>query len=84
MKEIVCNLSGFTFEHNLYVIENGVVKQSKPVEYEYMSEEIVNTIEKTGITTIHFYGLEEFTTTIEEQIKSTLNFSNQELKFIYN
>lgn len=84
MKEIVCNLSGFTFEHNLYVIEDSIVKQSKPVEYEYMSEEIVNTIEKTGITTVHLYGLEEFTTAIEEQIRSTLNFNNQELKFIYN
>ena len=84
MKEIVCNLSGFTFEHNLYIIEDGIVKQSKPVEYEYMGEEILNAIEKTGILNIHLYGLEEFTTPIEEQIRSTLNFENQELKFIYN
>lgn len=84
MKEIVCNLSGFTFEHNLYIIEDGIVKQSKPVEYECMRDEILEAIEKTSITTIHLYGLEEFTAAIEEQIRSTLNFENQELKFIYN
>ena len=90
MKEVMCNLAGFTYEHNLYFVEDGIVQASKPVNQDDMALEILDYAQEFKTHTIHLFGMTDYIEKFKEDIqyilshKEGFNFSYQDLNFLYN